>query len=303
MCGEHFPAVTPEDPPRNRDKTGWIARVGLYLATAACFPYGLRADGANPLPQERIELLELKPVREPSGVCYHALRQSLFAVDDGGTICEFRTDGKILHQRFIRAADFEGITLDPSSGLLYLAVEGAETLLEVDPKTLRPRREFLLPRTFEGKTVMKEGGQGIEAVTFVPDKKHPHGGTFFIANQSFDLNATEDISALLEVEVPLKGRGKPKPGEVRILRCFKAGVIDLSDLHYDAKSDIIYALSDATDQLLAYTRTGKLLKSWTLPGENQEGITVDSEGMLYLAQDSGGVLKLKIDWKRMSLRR
>lgn len=275
--------------------------VGLGVAQVICSTEGVAADKINPLPQERIGLLELKTVKEPSGVCYHSKRKTLFVVDDSGVVCEFKPDGSIVKQKQIRSADFEGITHDPSTGLLYIAIEGAESILEVDPETLQPQREFAVPRTFQGKTVMKKGGQGIEAITFVPDKKHPHGGTFFVANQSFDLNATEDISAVFEVEVPLKGKN-PKPGNVKILRCFRAGVIDVSGLHYDARRDILYAISDATDRIIAYTRTGDLLQTWTLPGDNQEGITVDPDGVMYIAQDSGGVLKLKIDWQKMQER-
>jgi hypothetical protein len=277
------------------------ALVGLWVAQLVFSTDAVAADKISPLPHERIGLLELKTVKEPSGICYHSKRKTLFVVDDGGVVCEFRPDGGIVKQTQVRPADFEGITHDPLTGLLYIAVEGAESILEVDPDTLQVKREFSIPRTFQGKTVMKEGGQGIEAITFVPDRNHPHGGTFFVANQSFDLGAAEDISAVFEIEAPLRGRGS-RPGSVKILRYFKAAVVDVSGLHYDAKRDVLYAISDATDRIMAYTRGGELLRAWSLPGENQEGITVDPDGIMYIAQDSGGVLKLKIDWRKMRQR-
>ena len=74
-----------------------------------------------------------------------------------------KTDGKVLRTTRLRHNDLEGITHDPSSGLLYVAVEGAEDILELDPDTLAVLRTFSIPRKLNGKTVLKKGGGGIEA--------------------------------------------------------------------------------------------------------------------------------------------
>ena len=42
--------------------------------------------------------------------------------------------------------------------------------------------------------------------------------------------------------------------------------------------------------------TWKCSRAYAFPGDNQEGITADPNGFLYIAQDSGGILKLK--WLR-----
>ncbi len=39
-------------------------------------------------------------------------------------------------QKRICDADFEGITCDPATGLLYIAVEGEEKIIEMDPGDL-----------------------------------------------------------------------------------------------------------------------------------------------------------------------
>jgi myo-inositol-hexaphosphate 3-phosphohydrolase len=43
------------------------------------------------------------------------------------------------------------------------------------------------------------------------------------------------------------------------------------------------------------TTAGEFLNSWAFPGDNQEGMAVDEEGFLYIAQDSGGIIKTKWD--------
>ena len=51
-------------------------------------------------------------------------------------------------------------------------------------------------------------------------------------------------------------------------------------------------MSDKADKLLALSRAGKRLQLWHLPGDKQEGFTMDSHGYVYIAQDSAGIVKL-----------
>ena len=232
----------------------------------------------------------------PSGIVYHSERRTLFVVGDKGDICEIRKDGALVKGERIRYADFEGITYDPSSGLLYIAIEGEEKIIEVSPDDLKVLREFEINRTFRGSTVLKAGGDGIEALTFVPDSNHPEGGTFYTANQGFDLGNKEDPSAIFELEVPLKS-GSSRGGRAWIIRSISLNAIDLSGLYHDQGSDHLYVISGVGNTLFELTRDGDILATYTLPGDNQEGIAVDENGFLYIAQDSGGIIKVKWDRK------
>ncbi|MCD6392841.1 MAG: SdiA-regulated domain-containing protein, partial [Planctomycetes bacterium] len=171
-------------------------------------------------------------------------------------------------------------------------IEGTESIIEIHPETFEVLREFSIPRKFDGRTLLGAGGEGIEAITFIPDADHKEGGVFYVANQAFVLSNEEDISALFEVEVPLVS----KTGQVRITGYFEPGVIDLSGLYYDPATDHVFVVSDATNMILEYSRGHELLSVHAFPGDNQEGITVDSDGYIYIAQDTGGILKLK--WLR-----
>jgi spore germination protein YaaH/lysophospholipase L1-like esterase/uncharacterized protein YjiK len=228
---------------------------------------------------------------EPSGIVFHTQRQTLFVIGDGGDICEITTEGELIKEAHIRNADFEGITFNPATGLLYIAIEGEEKIIEVNPDNFAVNREYPINRIFNGKTVLKAGGQGLEAITFVPDQYNSEGGTFYVANQGFDLNNTEDPSAIFEIEIPLTTN--PFSTTVNIKKQFSIGVIDLSGLYYNTTNKSIYIISDATDSMHKITRSGIVLKTYTLPGDNQEGITFDNNGYTYIAQDSGGTLKLK----------
>ena len=60
-------------------------------------------------------------------------------------------------------------------------------------------------------------------------------------------------------------------------------------------------LSDQANLLLKYSTTFDFLDAFALPGDNQEGIAMDEAGHLYIAQDSGGIIKLI--WLRMEVDR
>jgi uncharacterized protein YjiK len=258
-----------------------------------------RKKEASPLsilfPYEWIGNIDQVEFIEPSGIVFYPNRGTLFVVGDEGDICEIYPDGTMVKQKRIRHADFEGITYDPSTGLLYIAVERVEKILEVSPEDFSVLREFPIDRTFRGAVVLKEGGQGIESISFVPDSEHPEGGTFFISNQGFTLDNREDPSALFEVEAPLRS-GSGDEMKARILRMYSLGIIDLSGLHYDKSTDHLFVISDATNSLFEITRKGGIIESYAFPGDNQEGIAIDHEDNLYIAQDSGGIIKVK--WLR-----
>ncbi|MFC1715747.1 SdiA-regulated domain-containing protein [Candidatus Poribacteria bacterium] len=229
---------------------------------------------------------------EPSGIVFHPQRGTLFVVGDLGDICEIQTNGALVKQKHIRDSDFEGVTCDPATGLLYIAIEGEERILEVSPESFEVLREFAIPRTFQGKTVLKAGEQGIEGITFVPDEDHPEGGTFYVNNQSFDPDSMEDPSAIFQIQLPLKS-GSGKELEAEIVRYFTPGVVCLSGIHYDSVSQRLYVVSNSTNTFLEITMAGELANFYAFPGSEQEGIAIDEEGYMYIAQDTGGVVKIK----------
>lgn len=225
-----------------------------------------------------------------SGVVYHLERNTLFVINDNGTLCELEpASDTVLRKEKITGDDLEGITYNPATGLLYIAVERKEAVIEVDPNTFAILRTFEIERTFNGQTVLAKGGQGLESITFVPDATNPEGGTFFVSNQSFDTNKPEDASAVVEVVLPLNQPVTAGNVTVPILHYYPLEVLDLSGMYYSAAADLLYIVSDDSDTLLEVTRTGEIVASYPLPGDGQEGITLDPNGALYIAEDLAGL--------------
>ena len=243
------------------------------------------------LPYNWIGNITQTQIAEPSGITYHPTRRSLFIADDSGSIHELNLNGTAIQSKGLSERDVEGITIDPSTGLLYAAVEDDEAILELESDTLTIRREFRINRNFEGEQLLRKGGMGIEAIAFVPDTSHPEGGTFWVGNQSFSLKAAAEPSVVCEVVVPLRST-HAKKAEGTIIRAYKMNFIDISGLAYDAQADLLVLISDTTNLLVEIKREGTILSQYLLPGDEQEGIVLDGLGYMYIAQESGEIIKL-----------
>lgn len=267
------------------------------LALLCLMPLWSGCDGENaPDPPPRFELIETfdtAGIAEPSGIVYHTGRNALFVAGDKGDVAEYSTNGTFIRAERIRNASFEGITFNPATGLLYVAVEGTEQIIEIEPGQLRSTRVFTVDRTLGGKTVLGDGGQGLEGITFVPDADHPEGGSFFVVNQAPRLGDPEEPSALFEVNLPLSG-GTALTGT--LTRQYNLEMTDLSGVFYDTGRSRFYLLSDDNNALLEVNPAGSILDTHRLLGQSQEGITLDANGVLYVAQDDGGILKIL--WNR-----
>ncbi|MBM3295069.1 MAG: hypothetical protein FJY80_14610 [Candidatus Aminicenantes bacterium] len=227
-------------------------------------------------------------IGEPSGLIYHPFRKTLFVISDQGEIFEIRTDGEPVG-RWPVPGDLEGLTVDPGTGLLYVVIEGEDVVLEFDPERGAVLRRFPISRAFGGDPEFLRRStpydNGIESIAFVPDPGHPEGGAFYAGNQ-------EDPSCLLELIVPLKSGGEAG-GPARIVRVLKTELQDPAGMYYDERSGLLNVVCDAPNIFLEVRLDGTVVRAYAFPGNDQEGVCVDPEGFIYIAQDSGGILKLK----------
>jgi hypothetical protein len=129
---------------------------------------------------------------------------------------------------------------------------------------------------------------------------HSGRGTLFVIGDKGHLtelraDGVKEPSLILEVEIS----GPPNPPAGKIINYFSLPVSDLSGLYYDQPRDRLLVISDDNNVLLHMSSTGEVLDSYALYGEHQEGITLDAEGFLYIAEDSDNlVAKFKWDEAR-----
>jgi len=263
---------------------------------SGCSAFKFRADPQTPhFTGSTFINTDRRYCREPSGIVFSARRGTLFVVDDEGAICELQLDGTLVKKKRINRADLEGLTLDPATGLLYAIEEHTKTILEINPGSFELLRQFQIETT-PGihLPTEKHSSKGIEAITFIPDPGHPSGGTFFIAGKGWRTRHAKSVAAVYEIDVPLHDTAAASR-TAYMVRYFEPGISDLSGLHYDNRLQQLLLISDSHDTLMLLTTDGKTRASYPLPGKNQEGITLDSEGYLYLAEDSGNIIRYTFD--------
>jgi uncharacterized protein YjiK len=221
-------------------------------------------------------------IPEPSGICYHPLRKTLFVVSDEGELIEMQTDGSPVFRQKI-PGDLEGVAVNPESGFLYIVIEGDDVILEFDPERKQVTRTFPLNRMYQDdpEYIKKTEGydNGIESIEFIPDKSHPEGGTFYLGNQW-------DPPCVMEVLIPLK-TCKEKSCEARILRVLPLKLDDPAAMYFDSRSGLLNIVSDADNILVEVDLNGKIIREYAFLGNEQEGIAIDEEGYLYITQDNG----------------
>jgi len=229
-----------------------------------------------------------KRLTEPSGIVFHPIRKTLFAVGDEGDVAELDLNGNVLNLKRVKG-DLEAITCDPATGLLYVVREGHEIILELSPTDFKMLRRFDIDRTYNGDpNYIQRGGDGIEGLTFVPDGANPEGGRFFAVNQY-------DPPVLVELHVPLK-TSKERFDKATVVAAYDIPGAPLSDVMWDDVHHDFLIVSALWRSVYVVDRKGKVRRSVHLPGFMQEGLTRLPGGAFAIAQDTGGL----IEWKPVS---
>lgn len=211
---------------------------------------------------QKIKPVKIKPERkihieipEPSDICLHPNGDKLFIVSDDGFLFETDLEGKI-----IRKADYKGLDCE--------AVHADENHVYVVEEFSRRIRVFDINNLTLIRTVMLkyDGGRnsGYEAMTYNKAKR------------KFVLFTEKRPIYLYELDEDLN----------------KVNEIDLSKLSRDVSAatyynDHLWVLGDEAMTVYKLNpNTYEVLKSWSVPIINPEGLTFDLQGnMLILSDD------------------
>lgn len=123
----------------------------------------------------------------------------------------------------------------------------------------------------------------------MPDETEPFGGVFYIGRlfvfrMRLPVGVKQDAGRL--ALPPTVGEPIRMPHEY------------LSDLHYDARTHLLYALFSPGDLVVKMTLEGKVVAEFPgLRGDNQKGLCIAPEGSLYIAMDRSS----KVDPERGTL--
>ena len=220
-------------------------------------------------------------IPEASGICYAKNTNSLFVANDEGSVFEISTDGKILRKKRLGKYDLEGVACDSKKGKLYFAVEGDDTILIVNQKTLAIQKEVRIKRKFKKVTVLKKDKKnGLEGITITPNG-------IYLSNQSTKKWPKSDPSVLIKINALKKKK-------VAIKNIVDHGYKDIAGLSFH--NGYLYMVSDSENLLIKYDlKTKKTISTKKLPEAAYEGVTFDNHDHIYFADDNGKVLKQKFE--------
>jgi len=254
------PAITPSPSPTPLSIPAWPAGSGTEIGSG--LPSGY----------------------EPSGIVWHDRYDSLFLVSDDGWVSWMDQSGSVV-TTWTPGGDLEGITIvDSDTDYLYLGVEEPETIREFDIST-----GALSGKSWDLSSWMPGvSGQGMEALTFVPNGNHPYsesgsGGLFYGGLQADGRIYVFDVDLAVSGSVSYVDTIEPYPG-----------LADLSGLHYHAETGALYGIFDSWNLILEMNTDGTVVQVYDLSGDSQEGVTLMpscpiDETSIFIAEDAGEV--------------
>lgn len=226
---------------------------------------------------------EIAKIPEASGICFVPTTNSLFVVNDEGTLYNIKKDGTIIAKRYLGKYDLEGIAYDIKNDKLLLAVEGDESILVVDYKNYKIEKEIKIKRKFDKVNLLKKSkGSGIEAIAI------DENGEIYLSNQSkitYKKKLKKNASVVFKI-------GSIDKKKATIVEVFNHGYKDIAGLTFH--KGYLYMTSDKENLLIKYDpKNNKTIKKIKLEKSAQEGIVFDDEDNIYIANDKGSILKYK----------
>lgn len=275
-----------------------VGLVALTLVAGISIPLGQTVDegpngqgelaGLSMTSWEFDGYVPLLEVPEPSGLCFHPGRQTLFMVDDGDIghpagVYELALDATVLASAEL-GVDLEGICYCATDGMLYVCDEQEERVYIVDPDGLGLEGRFQVSRYLEGREVLLPAGNGFEGIEYIPAGQRTEGDYFILLNQ-------DDPHALVRVDradVANRADGEPVP----LKAIWPLAEINTGELHYDAAAGQLWVIHSWMNVMEILDIQTMEVVSWEVfPGAAQEAVTVDAQGRLWVGYDLGGIAR------------
>ena len=226
-----------------------------------------------------VKILALIP--EASGITYVKKTNTLFVVNDEGSLYELSLKGKIIRKKKLASYDLEGISYDFKNDLLILAIEGRDNILLVHRNNFKIKKEISIKRKYKKKLLLKKDKKrGLEGIVLINSQ-------LYVSNQSKLTYPKEDASVIVILPYTIKKK------KLKIIDILNHGLKDISGLTY--YKGHLYMISDTTSTIYLYSfKEKRIIKEKKLTHAHaQEGITFDKKGNLYIADDKGKILVYK----------
>jgi uncharacterized protein YjiK len=199
-------------------------------------------------------------VEELSGLCLNAKGDALLACGDDGDVKSISFKGETA-PIWSADMDMEGITLNPSTGDMYIAVEGKQEVLRLAaPDYDTPEVMFQITEAVEGRFF----NDGLEGITYYKN------GRLLVGSQkgAYIWLCKLDGTILSRISI----------------ECFAS---EVADLCYDPEGDYLWVLDSEKKMMYICSVRGELIQAYDIKDiENAEAICVDRKnGCVWIGSD------------------
>lgn len=218
-------------------------------------------------------------VREPSGVTYHARTSHLFVVGDEGSLVELDKNAQVLKKHKVEG-NLEDLAVHSPTGNLLLLSEKKSELSLYDPASEQELRRWKMRRA---ELLGEEPGArntGFEGLAFRENPTREGGGIFYLLHQSMP-------EMLVGVAIDLTAPSGPL--KATVISRFALTEKNTKAAFYVPSLDRLLVLS-AHKGIVVLRMDGTSETEFKLGGRQPEGMCLDDEGNLWIAEDRGKAL-------------
>jgi uncharacterized protein YjiK len=216
-------------------------------------------------------------VKEPSGVVFAPRLGHFFVVGDEGTVAELGSDGKRIDAREVKG-DLEDVTVYTPSGDLVLLAEKQAELILYDPVAHQEKKRWKMDTAAILGEEPGDKNEGFEGIAFRSERGRKGGGLFYLAHQRTPAMV---VAVAFDPASPPGRLG----AEAVVSRWPLTPHEDLTAVNYVPAIDRVLVLTDKSDRILILTADGTIESEVNVPGDQQEGLTIDAKGDVWLADD------------------
>ena len=217
-------------------------------------------------------------VPEISGICFNKDKSALWAVGDEGYLYKVSFSGsceKVLEY----SADMEGVTIDPATGDLYLAIEGEQVVSRIAAPGY-DSYEVLFP--IQEAIDDDYGNNGLEGISWYKDN------TLFVGSQENANLWTCTTAGKILSKVSLKDVTKD--------------IKEVAGICYDPDTDYLWISDSKAKKIFIFTPDGKeLIASYNVSFiDNAESLCVDHvHGCVWVGSDEKSPKLYKINFSEL----
>ena len=242
----------------------------LVFLTAASLAL-VSCNRANQIPVMGNHTVYEVNMEELSGLDFNQDRTALLACGDKGTVKEVSFEGEILKNIWTKRSDVEGVTVNPSTGEIYIAVERAQEIHRLSGEA-DSDPVIVVQEAAEGRF----GNDGLEAVEFYKDDM------VFVGSQRGSSLWTYNLDGEMISKISLSSFAS-----------------EIAGLCYDHEADMLWVTDSEKFKIFLCTTEGELLATYDIQFiENAESICVDrSRDCVWVGSDEDSSKIYKIDFK------